>query len=146
MPSRIKNTGRHLLRLDLPGGRLVQLEPGQISAPLADEALANNSYLSRWLQEGVARRVRVSPGELAYHERVAGGLEAAGLTRDEALAGLERARGVGPALAVRLLGQGAITIAQLASWKPSALAELPGVGKASARRILASARRLNEKP
>ena len=80
MPCRIQNTGRHHLRLDLRGGKTLDLEPLAISPRLADELLAGSRDLPRLERQGLAKRIdmRAAPaaedaaakGEAAETSRV----------------------------------------------------------------------------
>jgi|SRR5688572_22292047 hypothetical protein len=53
MACRLKNTGKHPLRIDLRGGSVLYVQPGDTSPPLREELLYGNSYLSDWVRKGV---------------------------------------------------------------------------------------------
>ena len=77
MAFRIRNTGRHLLRLDLRNGESVSLRPGESSRPLREELLYANPYLVDWEARGLVTREAVSMTEVREHER-SGAASAAG--------------------------------------------------------------------
>jgi hypothetical protein len=53
MACRLKNTGKHPLRIDLRGGSVLYVQPGDTSPPLREELLYGNSYLTDWVRRGV---------------------------------------------------------------------------------------------
>ncbi len=57
MACRLKNTGRHPLRIDLRGGAVLYLQPGDTSPPLRDEMLYGNTYVDEWLGAGLVARI-----------------------------------------------------------------------------------------
>ncbi|HEX2330571.1 MAG TPA: hypothetical protein VHN74_17745 [Candidatus Angelobacter sp.] len=68
MACRIQNLSRHRLALDLRGGRVVYVEPNQVSAPLREESLYDNVHLRTWEQQGLARRIDASMDEVLEYE------------------------------------------------------------------------------
>lgn len=68
MACRIQNLSKHRLALDLRGGRVVYVEPNQVSAPLREESLYDNVHLRTWEQQGLARRIDASMDEVLEHE------------------------------------------------------------------------------
>lgn len=143
MACRIQNHSPHPLHLDLRGGETLSLQPGELSTPLRDELLADNPYLPGWLRRGLASRHEIPFTEVLAAERLARYQAASGRSAAEIAAGLERIKGLGPALARQLMARGLFTVGQVAALSAPELAELPGVGAASARQILKSAQALS---
>ncbi len=68
MACRIQNLGKHRMALDLRGGRILYLQPNEISQPLREEWLYENVHLPGWLQRGMARRIDAKMSEVVAHE------------------------------------------------------------------------------
>lgn len=64
MACRIRNTGKHLLQLDLRNGETLHLRPGETSPPLREELLYANTYLADWEARGLAARLPASMREV----------------------------------------------------------------------------------
>ena len=69
MACRIKNTGKHLLCLDLLGGEALYLKPGETSRALREELLYLNPYLPDLLKGGLAQRIEARMAEVIEAER-----------------------------------------------------------------------------
>jgi len=69
MACRIQNLTKHRLALDLRGGDVIYLRPGELSQPLREELLYGNIHLPRWLSEGVVRKVDAKMSEVLDHEK-----------------------------------------------------------------------------
>jgi hypothetical protein len=82
MACRIQNLSEHRLALDLRGGDLIYLRPGETSRPLREELLYGHIHLPRWLAQGLVRQIDVKMSEVFEHERKAA-------ATGEALAGVE---------------------------------------------------------
>jgi len=68
MACRIQNLAKHRMALDLRGGRIVYLQPNEISQPLREEWLYENVHLPAWLQQGMARRLDAKMSEVLDYE------------------------------------------------------------------------------
>ena len=68
MACRIRNTGKHLLQLDLRNGETLHLRPGETSPPLREELLYANTYLADWEARGLAARLPASMREVLVTE------------------------------------------------------------------------------
>jgi hypothetical protein len=72
MACRIQNLGKHRMALDLRGGRIVYLQPNEISQPLREEWLYQNVHIPGWLEQGLVRRIDAKMSDvLAYEAAVA---------------------------------------------------------------------------
>ena len=72
MACRIQNLGKHRMALDLRGGKVVYLQPNEISQPLREEWLYENVHMPGWLEQGMVRRIGAKMSEvLAYEATVA---------------------------------------------------------------------------
>lgn len=76
MACRIHNLGKHRLALDLRGGKVVYLQPNEISQPLREEWLYGNVHLPVWLEQGLVRRIDAKMAEVVAHEAAAAAAEA----------------------------------------------------------------------
>ena len=68
MACRIHNLGKHRLALDLWGGKVIYVEPNQISPPLREEMLYDNVHLPKWLEQGLARKIHIKMAEVLEYE------------------------------------------------------------------------------
>lgn len=75
MACRLHNRSQHPLRVDLRGGKTLQLAPGETSAPLREELLYDNMFLPQWEREGLVMRLPARFAEVL--EREAGAKPAA---------------------------------------------------------------------
>lgn len=71
MACRIQNLTKHRLALDLRGGDVIYLRPGELSHPLREELLYGNIHLPRWLSQGVVRKVDAKMADVLDHEKKA---------------------------------------------------------------------------
>lgn len=77
MACRIQNLSPHRLALDLRGGEVLHLDPGQVSRPLREEALYGNIYLPQWQSRGLVRWLKASMADVLAIENPAAGGEPA---------------------------------------------------------------------
>ncbi len=71
MACRIQNLGKHRMALDLRGGRIVYLQPNEISQPLREEWLYGNVHIPGWLAQGLVRRMDAKMSDVLAFESVA---------------------------------------------------------------------------
>jgi hypothetical protein len=71
MACRIQNLGKHRMALDLRGGRIVYLQPNEISQPLREEWLYGNVHIPGWLAQGLVRRMDAKMSDVIAFEAVA---------------------------------------------------------------------------
>lgn len=138
MACRIRNTGAHVLHLDLRDGETIHLAPGQTSRPLREEHLYTNPYLAGWLRQGLAQRHEAGFREVLAWE----GAATTGQTPEEAAEKLAKVHGIGPKTARHLFEEGIYTLEQLARCDPARLAGLRGWNEAKARQALEHAAEL----
>lgn len=71
MACRIQNLSKHRLALDLRGGDVIYLKPGEMSRPLREELLYDHIHLPGWLSQGLVRKVDSKMSEVLDFEKKA---------------------------------------------------------------------------
>jgi hypothetical protein len=69
MACRIQNLGKHRLALDLRGGSVIYLKPGEVSRPIREELLYGHIHLPQLLAQGLVRRIDAKMSEVLEHEQ-----------------------------------------------------------------------------
>jgi hypothetical protein len=82
MACRLKNTGKHPLRIDLRGGSVLYVQPGDTSSPLREELLYGNSYLADWVRRGVVATLPARMEDVHAAEQSAAAKPVAKVTAD----------------------------------------------------------------
>lgn len=90
MACRIHNLSKHRLALDLRGGRVMYVEPNQISPPLREEMLYDNVHLTQWVHQGLVRRVAAKMSDVLEHEGKATGAKPPAASAKTKAAGEEK--------------------------------------------------------
>lgn len=84
MACRIQNLGKHRLALDLRGGGVIYLKPGEVSRPIREELLYDHIHLPQWLSQGLVRRIDAKMAEVLEHEKRLAALSSASPSKEAA--------------------------------------------------------------